>query len=322
MPSLKYDTEVDLSNPNSSHTLIVELVGANKTVLDVGCATGYLARALVERGCTVSGFERDPEAAAVASGFLDKLVVGDLETVDLGEAFGGGSYDAIVFGDVLEHLRDPLPVLRQAKTLLAPGGSVVASIPNVAHGSVRLALLQGRFDYRPLGLLDETHLRFFTRASIERLLRLAGLAPVDVRRTTTGIFETHVKVDPAEVPPEVVERVMSDPEALTYQFVVRAVVDDADASVAALHARFEAQAERLVQLHAELAASEAARTEAAVRAEQHQARVVELEGRVDALAADLEWARAELARVLDTRTMRLTSPLRATYGRVRGLLGL
>src|SRR5215218_2465447 len=254
MDGPRYDTDVDLSNRNNSHTLMVELVGGTKRVLDVGCATGYLAEALVERGCTVSGVEFDPKAAEQARPHLERLVIGDIETMDLAEAFGDDRFDVIVFGDVLEHLRDPLAALRKAKALLADRGSVVASIPNIAHGSVRLALLAGRFDYQDLGLLDSTHVRFFTRSSIEDLFREAGMVPIDVRRTTAGFFDTPVPVSEGEFAPEVVHAVLADPESATYQFVLRAVPDDAEAAVTKLRADAEAQRARIAVLEAELSA--------------------------------------------------------------------
>jgi hypothetical protein len=99
---------------------------------------------------------------------------------------------------------------------------VVASIPNIAHGSVRLALLQGEFRYRPLGLLDNTHLRFFTRASVEEMFENAGFLTTDMRRTTKGLFTTEIEVDGGLVPDEVVRLLQEDPEATTYQFVLTA----------------------------------------------------------------------------------------------------
>lgn len=289
MVRLKYDTEIDLTDMNTSHALMVAMVGGNKRVLDVGCATGYLARALVDQGCVVSGLEQDAAAAAEAAPQIDNLVVADLETTDLVEAFGAGKFDVVLFGDVLEHLRDPLAVLRQARPLLAPGGSVIASIPNVAHGSVRLALLRGRFDYQPLGLLDHTHLRFFTRRSIEAMFSDAGMVTVEIRRTTTGIFDGHVRLDESDYPPELIESVLEDPEALTYQFVVRGISDDANAAVSALQAREQAQRDRILAL----------------------------EKRLEAVERERDDARADVGRLMATRVIRYTRPLRNAYAALR-----
>ncbi|MGC8514039.1 MAG: methyltransferase domain-containing protein [Acidimicrobiales bacterium] len=157
----------------------------------------------------------------------------------------------VVFADVLEHLRDPVAVLRRASKLLAPGGSVVISIPNVAHGSVRLSLLEGRFDYRPLGLLDDTHLRFFTRSSLEAMLGAAGFSAVDVRRTTADAFATEIPLDASRFAPELVDRVRSDPDAFTYQFVLRAA-PDAELSAADKLELLAARSEELEALGAQV----------------------------------------------------------------------
>lgn len=218
--------EIDLTSVNSSQVIELELVGEGRRVLDVGCATGYLARALVAQGCQVSGVEYDPEAAEKARPTLEELVVADIEREDLAGLFPGRTFDAVVFGDVLEHLRNPEEVLRSAVGLLAPGGSIVISVPNVSHGSLRLALLQGRWDYRETGLLDRTHLRFFTRDSLTTLLRSAGLVATDVRATVLDPLGTEVEVSADELPWAVVDWVRHQEDALVYQFVVRAVPGD------------------------------------------------------------------------------------------------
>jgi 2-polyprenyl-3-methyl-5-hydroxy-6-metoxy-1,4-benzoquinol methylase len=211
-----------LANPNTSQTLTARLVGEGKTVLDVGCATGYLADVLNARRCMVSGIEIDPEAAEIARPKLDRLVVADLEITPLAEAFAGSSFDRIVFADVLEHLRDPAEVLRSALGILASDGEIIISIPNVAHGALRLALLGGRWRYTELGLLDRTHLRFFTLESLVELLSSAGLVIREAWSTTADVLATEVEIATDALPDEIVEWVRYQPRALDYQFVLRA----------------------------------------------------------------------------------------------------
>jgi 2-polyprenyl-3-methyl-5-hydroxy-6-metoxy-1,4-benzoquinol methylase len=218
----KYETWIDLENKNSSHTLIAELVGHGKRVLDVGCATGDVAEVLADHGCNVTGIEIDPAAARQAEKHCERVVVGDVEDLDPNAELDDESFDVILFGDTLEHLKDPLRTLERLKPLLRPEGYVVASIPNVAHGSVRLALMQGKFQYGSLGLLDTAHLRFFTRESVEQLFTEAGLLITGLRRTSRGIFDTEIEIDRERIPDEVLELVREDPEASTYQFVLTA----------------------------------------------------------------------------------------------------
>lgn len=111
---VKYDIKDDLSNANTSQAIVAALVGEGKRVLDVGCSTGYLARILRGTGNVVSGVEIDPEAAEQARPALDRLVVGDVESMDFSEHFEAASFDVVVFGDVLEHVREPARVLRGA----------------------------------------------------------------------------------------------------------------------------------------------------------------------------------------------------------------
>jgi 2-polyprenyl-3-methyl-5-hydroxy-6-metoxy-1,4-benzoquinol methylase len=218
----KYETEPELRNENNSHTIIIGLVGQNKTVLDVGAATGYVAKLLSEQGCNVTGIEVDPDAARKAEEHCERVITGDIEGLDLQAELGDSSFDVIVFGDVLEHLKEPLEVLKSFKPFLSPEGYVVASIPNVAHGSVRLALLQGKFRYQSLGLMDDTHLRFFTRETIEQMFTEAGLVITEMNRTRLGMFNTEVEVDREELPRGIVKEIQNSPEAQTYQFVLKA----------------------------------------------------------------------------------------------------
>ena len=167
---------------HSSHALILAALGegGGRRVLDVGAADGFLAERLTARGWQVTALERDPARAAAARGKCREVLVVDLERE---MPAVGGSFKAAVYGDVLEHLSDPLGVMRRLDGLLAPGASVIASVPNVAHLWIRLSLLFGRFEYGDRGILDGTHLRFFTRQTFLGLLARAGLEVRDLRVT-------------------------------------------------------------------------------------------------------------------------------------------
>ncbi len=181
------------SDPYSSHSVILRCLGEGRgrRALDVGAADGFLSELLTARGWSVTALERDPALAARARGRCKEVMVADLE-----EAAPQlhGLYDAIVYGDVLEHLRAPLPVLVRLNRALAPGGTVVVSVPNVAHLWIRLSLLCGHFEYADRGILDRTHVRFFTRRTLLQLLDQAGLR--------VG----HLAVTPAPLPLLVPER--------------------------------------------------------------------------------------------------------------------
>jgi 2-polyprenyl-3-methyl-5-hydroxy-6-metoxy-1,4-benzoquinol methylase len=155
---------------------LVERVPAGAAVLDVGCWSGSVGSHLVDRrSATVDGVEPNPQAAAMASGTYRRVYVEPVEEA-LSELLETrrGHYDAILFLDVLEHLVDPGAVLSAAKALLTSGGHALVSLPNVGHWSVRKELLLGRWEYTDTGLLDRSHLRFFTLSTAARLLEDRG----------------------------------------------------------------------------------------------------------------------------------------------------
>jgi methionine biosynthesis protein MetW len=178
--SLVYDRCVEKSGQlGASHEWLISRVPVGAEVLDVGCAGGYLARALIrERRCTVDGIEIDAAAVGRAATLCRRVFVGSLEDEDFLSTLDG-PYDRIVLGDVLEHLREPEHVLAALTRLLAPGGRLLVSLPNIAHWSVRWELLRGRFAYTETGLLDRTHLRFYTFETADDLFVGAGLQVVD-----------------------------------------------------------------------------------------------------------------------------------------------
>jgi methionine biosynthesis protein MetW len=172
-----YTQEISrLGGLGRSHELVVELVPPGSVVLDVGCAGGYLAEALLRRGArAIDGLELDPGDAEAARAVCRTVVLGSVEDPATIDRLPDGAYDAIVLADVVEHLRRPEEALRSLVPKLRSGGRFVLSVPNVAHWSVRLALLRGRFRYEDVGLLDRTHLRFFTRETLLALLEDTGL---------------------------------------------------------------------------------------------------------------------------------------------------
>ena len=328
-----YEGPVDPSATNNAHAYALAMVGHGKRVLELGCTGGHFTRALAAQGCRVVGVELDPEAARRARAVAEQVLEVDLDRPGALAALEPAQFDAVVAGDVLEHLRDPLATLRQCRRLLRPGGVLVASIPNVAHADVRLTLLEGSFPYRESGLLDVTHLRFFTRQTVTDLLRSAGLAPVEFKRVRVPVFGTELGVDPDRVPQSVLERVLEDPEAETYQFVVKAVVDDGGWEVANLSRRLEELDGELQGLAAQVRALErqlgAARAgEASARAELEAARA-DAEGlrteaaRAGQRAAEAEGqareARQQLEALQRTRLFRYSSPLRRLYAQVRAM---
>ncbi len=169
---LTYQSKVD--DPYSSHSVILRSVGdgKGKRLLDVGSAQGVLAQKFTERGFEVTCIEGSPELAALGKDKCHEMIVADLDK-PLPQL--NGQFDVIVYGDILEHLRNPMEVFTGFNRCLRPEGQVIVSVPNMAHLWVRLNLLLGRYEYADRGILDRTHLRFFTLSSFRRFLSEAGL---------------------------------------------------------------------------------------------------------------------------------------------------
>jgi 2-polyprenyl-3-methyl-5-hydroxy-6-metoxy-1,4-benzoquinol methylase len=159
-------------------TAVLEVAKPGATVLEGGVSSGYFARVLAAAGLTVDGFELDPVAADRARSVCREVWVGDLQQIE--PAALRGPYDVLLFGDTLEHIPDPVAVLRRLRTVLADDGALVVSIPNFANWAVRLQVLVGRFRYTDRGILDRTHVRFYTEATLREMLHDAGFRPVEV----------------------------------------------------------------------------------------------------------------------------------------------
>ena len=152
------------------------------TLLDVGCFQGGFGGALkADRNLFVWGIEQDPVAASIAATRLDRITIATFP-----HAIPDMLFDCITFLDCLEHMEDPWTALRSARDHLGPGGTIVASIPNVAHFTIIMGLVRGTFTYVDAGILDRTHLRFFTKQSIVDLFQEAGLDVTSIVALGTG----------------------------------------------------------------------------------------------------------------------------------------
>ena len=183
-------------------------------VLDVGCGFGGLGRTLAKRGVhELYGVERNPDAPARLEGLYRQHWIGDVETVV--SRLPESHFDCVVFADILEHLVDPWTAVKRYARLLKPDGVIVASIPNVRNFALLASLIvRGRWTYRDHGLLDRTHLRFFTRTEIARLFEDAGF-DIETWATNRDRYPLAVRLA-ACVPLALV------PDLSVVQFLVRA----------------------------------------------------------------------------------------------------
>jgi 2-polyprenyl-3-methyl-5-hydroxy-6-metoxy-1,4-benzoquinol methylase/glycosyltransferase involved in cell wall biosynthesis len=183
MSEIKYQGIIDLSVKNNAHTMAYEFIdkvadSRSLQILEVGCSTGYFGSALKAAGHIVWGIEPNKASAFIASQNLDHVFVGFVEAFI--ETYPDKKFDVITFGDVLEHIAEPSEVLNQCQSMLVEGGAIVASVPNVAHIAIRSMLLEGRWEYGDLGILDKTHLRFFTKQTIQDLFYDSGYSVVEI----------------------------------------------------------------------------------------------------------------------------------------------
>ena len=169
-----------------------------RRILDVGCGEGILGKRLLEKGVKeVVGVEIEQAVCEKARENLSRVICGDIEEIDL--PFEEGYFDCIVFADILEHLKDPLSVIKKLKKHLKDSGVVVASIPNVRYYQVINMLVDGYWTYGDYGILDRTHLRFFTKKEILALFKNAGFEITTITGNVDPKYYTVCNSTPAEI---------------------------------------------------------------------------------------------------------------------------
>ncbi len=220
----RYDYQFD-PDDDSTPAQICRLIGHGQRVLELGCAAGAMSVVLTRHyQCQLIGLEADPAAAEAARAHGIDARVANLESPDWAAGLADASFDTVLAADVLEHLHDPLGCLLQLRRLLSPQGRLVVSVPNIAHSGVLAALLCDAFPYRDTGLLDRTHVHFFTRQSLQQMLHQAGFAVTQVQTADTGPHHPEFAAYWDALPPPLRQHLAGNPVGRAYQVIMQAAL--------------------------------------------------------------------------------------------------
>lgn len=224
MTTKKYIYDVPADGNHASNK-IIKIIKPGSTVFEIGCASGIQSRLLnKELSCLITGLEIYEHAATNAKPYCEKVIIDNIEHINLSKHLKNKQFDVILFSDVLEHLNNPLSSLKKVKPYLKGNGCLIASIPNIAHAAICWELAHGRFDYQEFGLLDDTHIRFFTKKNIAKLFELAGYKITEWDRVIKHPDETEFNINnTTHTEQSFFDWVnKSNKEANTYQFIVKA----------------------------------------------------------------------------------------------------
>ncbi|MBX9598668.1 MAG: class I SAM-dependent methyltransferase, partial [Burkholderiales bacterium] len=215
----KYNFELNLDADNS-HTKILKKILPGSVVLEFGPAHGVMTKYMREiLNCTVYAVELDNEAALDAEKYCKEIIVGSIEVYSWKQAFSDIKFDYVLFADVLEHLYDPWRVLTEVRGFLKPEGRSLISLPNVAHNAIIMNLMRDKFEYKSTGLLDNTHIRFFTRSSIEEMIINSGYKIVDVDTVDCAPENTEFRCQYLDFDDSVADSLLQKPNGHVYQYI-------------------------------------------------------------------------------------------------------
>jgi len=223
-----YKIEVNINNINCSQSKIINMIDDNSTVLDLGCACGDIGDYLHQhKNCILTGLEYDIERIKFAKQRnvykeLFQLDLNDINKTNETLSNLKNKFDYIICGDILEHLYNPQDVIKNLKSFLKANGYFVISLPNIAHGSIKLNLLKDNFSYTKLGLLDETHIRFFTHKSISSFLLQTRLELIEFNHVFRPFDSPSENVKMLDYPIEIIKYIAEDEKAFIYQYVFKA----------------------------------------------------------------------------------------------------
>lgn len=219
----KYNFDLDLNTENPVK-MIIDRINDNSKILEFGPAHGRLTKYLKEKkNCVIDIVELDEESGTEASKYANESLVGlelgNIDNLKWFDKLKSYKYDYIIFADVLEHLRDPKTVLQRCKFILKENGSILLSVPNIAHNSVLINLFNDSFEYNKIGLLDNTHIHFFSYYSLKRLITECEFMPVYEKATFARVGEIEVPGKYEDIPPELAKVLINRPLGNLYSFV-------------------------------------------------------------------------------------------------------
>lgn len=218
---MSYDFELDMIGDNSN-SVILRNIKPHSKIYEFGCAHGRMTKYLAQKlNCHVDICEIDAEAGLMASAFASNYLVGTTHGDFTKSNFEWNKpyYDYVIFADVLEHLINPKKYLEKSKNLLRKDGSIWISIPNIAHNSILIDLWNNKFKYREHGLLDKTHLTFFTRESLLEMVTECGLHIVNQFDLINTVGNTEFDNSYFDIPSSVAYLMQNRPDGEVYQFV-------------------------------------------------------------------------------------------------------
>lgn len=318
--------EID-NDSGDSLSKLIKHVEPGSTILELGPANGYLTKYLNESlNCTVDCVEQSSEMAKVTEKYCRNMVVADLDQIGLENYFNKESFDYIIIADVLEHLKEHEKTLKSCRNLLKKNGKLILSIPNISHASIIGDLLNEKFEYRDSGLLDRTHLRFFTRESIKDLLKKCCYSIETIETVQKLPEDTEMEDSLMAFPTDLQKAILNRKDALTYQFIIvchlndedRLIIKEEDVAVSPIDLRRDyimSLNERILALDEALLYKEqifreqqdAAIAERGAAIAERDAAIVECADAQLALKYNID----ELKRIVSSKSWRMTAPLRS-----------
>jgi lipopolysaccharide biosynthesis protein/SAM-dependent methyltransferase len=222
----KYDFGLNMVSDNS-HSALLRLIRSGSDVLEFGPADGAMTRYMKETlDCAIFIVELNESSYHRAIRYADDGYLGDIEANEWTKKIRNRKFDYILFADVLEHLINPEAALRKASEFLKEDGRVLMSVPNIAHNAVIIDLLNNRFTYGPIGILDDTHLRFFTYYSLKEMLARLGFSVVEENGIYRFPEETEMSNNYATLPAATGELLKRKEFGTVYQFIFTCIKTD------------------------------------------------------------------------------------------------